>query len=123
MKLVYSKGGKFCCSTFIGPRENALANGYVEVSDGDYKALCQKEKCWENGALVPYEKTAEDISKETRKANRQKIDAIKAKLQDTDYQAIKYAEGYLSLVEFAPIREQRQAWRDEINRLEEELES
>lgn len=52
-----------------------------------------------------------------------KIDETKAKLSQTDYQAIKYAEGFISETDYAPIKTQRQAWRDEINALETELES
>lgn len=50
-----------------------------------------------------------------------KIINLKAKLRNTDYRAIKYAEGLLSEEEYASIKAQRQAWRDEINKLEEEL--
>ena len=46
---------------------------------------------------------------------------LKQKLADTDYKAIKYAEGAISEEEYAPIKQQRQAWRDEINELEEQL--
>jgi len=46
---------------------------------------------------------------------------LKQMLNDTDYQAIKYAEGMISEEEYAPIKAQRQSWRDEINQLEEEL--
>ena len=52
---------------------------------------------------------------------RTKINVLKNKLYDTDYKAIKYAEGLLSEEEYAPIKEQRQTWRNEINTLEEEL--
>lgn len=52
----------------------------------------------------------------------QQILELKQMLDDTDYQAIKYAEGWLTDEEYAPIKEQRQAWRDEINRLENVLE-
>lgn len=47
-----------------------------------------------------------------------KIMILKQKLSDTDYQAIKYAEGRMTEEEYAPIAEQRQSWRDEINRLQ-----
>lgn len=50
-----------------------------------------------------------------------KILALKRKLEDTDYQAIKYAEGFISETDYAPIKARRQAWRDEINTLESEL--
>lgn len=64
--------------------------------------------------FVPY--TEAELAK---KAARKEIAELKQKLRDTDYQAIKYAEGAMELIEFAPIREQRQAWRDRINELEE----
>ena len=50
-----------------------------------------------------------------------KIVDLKFKLRDSDYQAIKFAEGELSAAEYAPTKVQRQAWRNEINRLEAEL--
>ena len=39
------------------------------------------------------------------------------------YQAIKHFEGFISEADYAPIKAQRQAWRDEINALETELTS
>lgn len=50
-----------------------------------------------------------------------RIFEIKQKLAETDYQAIKFAEGELTYAEFAPIKAQRKAWRDEINALEKSL--
>ena len=50
-----------------------------------------------------------------------KIIGLKCNLMGTDYQAIKYGEGLLTEEEYAPIKAQRQAWRDEINVLENEL--
>ena len=47
------------------------------------------------------------------------IKALKAKLSETDYKAIKYAEGVMSAEEYAPIKAERQGWRDRINELEE----
>jgi len=48
----------------------------------------------------------------------ERIAELKNRLYASDYQAIKYAEGWLSEEEYAPIRAQRQAWREEINTLE-----
>lgn len=42
-------------------------------------------------------------------------------LYSTDYKAIKFAEGLISEEEYKPIKEQRQAWRDEINELQQQL--
>lgn len=64
--------------------------------------------------------------KEKEGENRQKeqqIINLKRQLNKTDYQAIKYAEGQLSEEEYSEMKVQRQAWRDEINKLEEEINS
>lgn len=50
------------------------------------------------------------------------IEILKHKLLETYYKAIKYAEGLLTEEEYAPIKAERQAMRDEINRLEALLE-
>ena len=51
------------------------------------------------------------------------IDLLKKKLSDTDYKAIKYAEGLISDEEYTPIKMERQHIRDEINILENLLEN
>ena len=50
-----------------------------------------------------------------------RINILKLNLANTDYQAVKYAEGVITDDDYAPIKAQRQAWRDEINALEAEL--
>lgn len=61
-------------------------------------------------------------NKEQVKNRYFRINELKMQLRKTDYQAIKYAEGEMSATEYAPIREQRRAWRTEINALEAEIE-
>lgn len=56
-----------------------------------------------------------------RKEIEIKILNLKNKLVLTDYKAIKYAEGVITLAEYLETKQQRQAWRDEINMLEEQL--
>jgi len=46
---------------------------------------------------------------------------LKSKLKATDYKAIKFAEGELSISEYAETKEQRRKWRSEINSLELQL--
>ena len=48
---------------------------------------------------------------------------LKLQLQESDYKAIKYAEGFISEQDYAEMKAQRQAWRDEINRLESEVQA
>lgn len=49
------------------------------------------------------------------------IESLKQQLADTDYIAIKYAEGWISEADYAPTKALRQSCRDEINRLENTL--
>lgn len=56
--------------------------------------------------------TAEEIPVEFQ------IDELKQKLADTDYIACKIAEGAATIKEYANELQQRQEWREEINRLE-----
>ena len=46
------------------------------------------------------------------------INQLKQKLNSTDYQAIKFAEGLISEIDYATIKSERQSWRDRINQLE-----
>jgi predicted flap endonuclease-1-like 5' DNA nuclease len=62
--------------------------------------------------------TAEEMAERESPTPEMQIADLKQRLTDTDYKAIKYAEGLIPEEEYAPVRVQRQAWRDEINRLE-----
>ena len=50
------------------------------------------------------------------------INELKQLLKDSDYRALKFAEGQYTKTEYAPYKAQRQEYRDQINQLEEELE-
>lgn len=62
--------------------------------------------------LIEVPDTAEEIPVECQ------IDELKQKLVDTDYIACKIAEGAATIKEYANELQQRQQWREEINRLE-----
>ena len=67
-----------------------------------------------------------EITKEEQDINANvpvefEIQELKEKLKNSDYQAIKYAEGWLSEEEYAPVKAKRQQWRDRINELEQEV--
>lgn len=57
-------------------------------------------------------------AKPQEEVKAERIAELKQLLEDTDYKAIKYAEGLISEEEYAEVKAQRQAWRDEINSLE-----
>lgn len=50
-----------------------------------------------------------------------RIETYKQYLKDTDYQAIKFAEGEMSAEDYAPIKAKRQKWRRLINELEPQV--
>ena len=84
------------------------------------RLMCEQSKGKElkviNGKVVAveYQPTQQDIAE-----NR--VRELKQLLADTDYKAIKYAEGVISEAEYEPIKTQRQEWRDEINELESQI--
>ena len=52
---------------------------------------------------------------------KKEIRLLKSQLSESDYKAIKYAEGWISEEDYAPIKAERQALRDRINELEDSL--
>lgn len=64
---------------------------------------------------TPPEPTAEEAAEQQRLA---RIDELRTLLAESDYKAIKYAEGWITAEDYAEVKAQRQAWRDEINELE-----
>ena len=96
------------------PNGGKILEKVIDVEGKPYiPAHTEREEIW---VYIPY--TENELAKI---AAEREISELKAKLRDTDYQAIKYAEGMYTLTEYAPIREQRQAWRDRINHLEERI--
>lgn len=79
--------------------------------------LCEQSKGKEikviDGKVVAVERVPTQAE-----INRTRITELKQNLANTDYQAIKHFEGYLTDEEYEPIKLQRQAWRYEINELE-----
>ena len=97
---------------------------YVEVTDERHAELVEmansgKELYLTNLVEKSFDLREIVISQERQRQNR--IAELKSLLAQTDYQAIKYAEGQLSASEYAEMKKQRQMWRDEINELETEV--
>lgn len=65
--------------------------------------------------------TKEELEADNRQVVKREIDELKRKLSDTDYKAIKYAEGFLTEEEYKETKAQRQMWRDRINELESKI--
>lgn len=127
MKKLYAKqlnnNNKFSYASILSydlPDED----GFIEVTQEMLDGLDNYTLCWENGEIVPNPNAEEDkknaisISFPTQKPE---IMFLKLKLSETDYQAIKFAEGELTAEEYEPVKQQRRAWRERINELEKLL--
>lgn len=65
--------------------------------------------------------TKEELEADNRQVVEREIVELKQKLYDTDYKAIKYAEGFLTEEGYKETKAQRQMWRDRINELESKI--
>lgn len=90
----------------LGWLQNTISKDEVQQSDVNGWTY-RKEVC-------PV-KAPEDIRREEYAAE---IQALKRSLSETDYKAIKYAEGVMTDEDYQATGIQRQAWRRRINELE-----
>lgn len=67
---------------------------------------------WERVTNEPTEAEVEEMERVAE------IDGLKALLMESNDEALKFAEGWLSAEEYAPTKAQRQQWRARINELE-----
>ena len=88
-----------------------IEHNYIPISDTQQSDIngwtYRKELC-------PM-KTERDLLKDQY---RLEITQLKKQLSDTDYKAIKYAEGQISEEEYSEIKSERQGYRDRINYLD-----
>lgn len=61
------------------------------------------------------------IANKPVRIRRLRISELKMLLNESDYKAIKYAEGLIPESEYEPIKSERQRYREEINQLESEI--
>ena len=61
------------------------------------------------------------MDREIIREKSEQILQLRGMLHNTDFKAIKYAEGELTEEEYAPIKEDRRSWRAQINALEKEI--
>lgn len=98
-------------STLVEPLEEK--EGFKIKWDADKSAWEYEE--------VKKEEPAEEYKPTKKELLEMEIIQKKWELSQTDYKALKYAEGLLTEEEYAPIKEERQAMRDEINAMEAKL--
>ena len=100
----FTESAELACA--LGWFNNRIAKDAIQQSDINGWTYI-KEQC-------PM-KSDKDIQKEEYSAE---IQALKKQLADTDYRAIKFAEGVMTDEDYQATGIQRQAWRRRINELE-----
>ena len=90
----------------------------VLTLEGGRQVINPTEAMYAEAGYLPWtppQPTDEEITEQQRFSE---IDDLKRQLFESDYKAIKYAEGWISEEDYADIKAERQALRDKINKLE-----
>lgn len=99
---------------------------YIEITEEQRRQPLPDKYSYyavENGEFVIKRRTpseAETKADTVASINRQ-IRELQDKLAATDYQALKYSEGWITEKDYTEIKANRQSWRDAINQLQAQL--
>ena len=114
---------------YVYPINESIPEGAVEISEEEYHRLLYGQGAdGKGGNLEIY--TREDGYPDLRRVEHvitpaMEIEQLKARLAETDYMVIKCAEasllGHDMPYDVASLHAERQAWRDRINELENEI--
>jgi hypothetical protein len=90
------------------------------LTESEYSKSIEKNLIYKNGTLIlPPEQTEEEKAlAELEHKKLQKLAEIKKLLADTDYKAVKFAEGMLTAEQYKPIKQSRALWRTAYNSIE-----
>lgn len=104
MARYYYKNAKGSFMVLKTPFQEPLPQGITASTVDEYEEAMSR--------------AARENAENPNRGLQKEIAELKWNLSSTDYKAIKYAEGVISEEEYAPIKEQRQAWRARINEIE-----
>lgn len=99
---------------------------YIEITEEQRRQPLPDKYSYyavENGEFVIKRRTpseAENKADSIASINQQ-IRELQGKLAATDYQALKYSEGWITEKDYTEIKANRQSWRDAINQLQAQL--
>ena len=99
---------------------------YIEITEEQRRQPLPDKYSYyavENGEFVIKRRTpseAETKADSIASINQQ-IRELQDKLSATDYQALKYSEGWITEKDYTEIKANRQSWRDAINQLQAQL--
>lgn len=99
---------------------------YIEITEKQRRQPLPDKYSYyavENGEFVIKRRTPSEAETkaDTIASINQQIRELQGKLAATDYQALKYSEGWITEKDYTEIKANRQSWRDAINQLQAQL--
>lgn len=99
---------------------------YIEITEEQRRQPLPDKYSYyavENGEFVIKRRTPSEaeIKADSIASINQQIRELQGKLAATDYQALKYSEGWITEKDYTEIKANRQSWRDTINQLQAQL--
>ena len=99
---------------------------YIEITEEQRRQPLPDKYSYyavENGEFVIKRRTPSEAETkaDTVASINQQIRELQSKLSATDYQALKYSEGWITEKDYTEIKANRQSWRDTINQLQAQL--
>lgn len=99
---------------------------YIEITEEQRRQPLPDKYSYyavENGKFVIKRRTPSEAETkaDTVASINQQIRELQSKLAATDYQALKYSEGWITEKDYTEIKANRQSWRDTINQLQAQL--
>ena len=99
---------------------------YIEITEEQRRQPLPDKYSYyavENGEFVIKRRTPSEAETkaDTIASINQQIRELQGKLSATDYQALKYSEGWITEEDYTEIKANRQSWRDAINQLQAQL--
>ena len=105
---------------------NKAMTPYIEITEEQRRQPLPDKYSYyavENGEFVIKRRTPSEVETkaDTVASINQQIRELQGKLAATDYQALKYSEGWITEKDYTEIKANRQSWRDAINQLQAQL--
>lgn len=99
---------------------------YIEITEEQRRQPLPDKYSYyavENGEFVIKRRTPSEAETkaDSLASINQQIRELQDKLSATDYQALKYSEGWITEKDYTEIKANRQSWRDAINQLQAQL--
>ena len=98
-------------------KDGQIASGTLVIPEENRKIINARHEQWLHYGWHEYTPPVT----ESEPSAWERIEELKAQLAESDYKALKFAEGWITAEDYAATKAERQALRDEINRLEEEI--